>query len=382
MGNNLPEGIKIGIVGDALAPHFNNAPANQMYLLSQELRAPVLTCNNLGLVPYKRMGRYLIVNARFLREGIPLLSLINGALFYPIVKLFERKLDVIYLPAGIDSGFLNYLDLKKCVAIINTIPFPDDDKRIRIFAQKFAPKLHGIIAQSKRIKARLLDMGVEPEKVFLVYPWVDLNKYRYSEPPDLEEFKILFASAPERGSSDEDVFEGKGLSLLLEAFKELVKYNKASLCLLWRGYDNDALRRRIKELELGGQVRVINETVVDMPRLYAQSHITVIPFLDTRRSPEIPLSAVESLACGRPVVTTDVAEIAEIVNVYKCGCVTKPRKEDFASALVECRRNYRLYQGSCRKIAEELFSLKIEKFAAMHKNLSTASQPAFPTETQ
>jgi len=48
--------------------------------------------------------------------------------------------------------------------------------------------------------------------------------------------------------------------------------------------------------------------------------------LNLKWSPEIPLSAVESMACGRPVVTTDVAEIAEIVKKYKCGFVSKPDK--------------------------------------------------------
>jgi glycosyltransferase involved in cell wall biosynthesis len=75
-----------------------------------------------------------------------------------------------------------------------------------------------------------------------------------------------------------------------------------------------------------------------------------------RGGPEIPLSAVESLACGRPVVTTEVLEIAEIVKEYQCGCVAKPVKEDFISALVECKKNYALYQANCRRVAEELFN--------------------------
>ena len=112
---------KIGVIGDALAPDFNSAPANQMRLLSQELKAPVLTGNNLGLVPFKKMGRYLIINARFLRgeKRNRLLSLVNGTCFFPFIKLFERRFDVIYLAGGIDSGFLPVLDLRKCILIIN-----------------------------------------------------------------------------------------------------------------------------------------------------------------------------------------------------------------------------------------------------------------------
>lgn len=356
---------KIGIIGDALAPHFNSAPANQMRLLSQELRAPVLTGNNLGFLPLKKMGQYLIINVRFLRGRTPFHSLMNGALFYPFVKLFERRFEVIYLAGGIDSGFLSYLDLRKCVPIINTLPFNKDDEIARTFAHKFAPELPAIVAQSRRVEERLTSMGIEPEKIYLVYPWVDSDKFKYSQPPGSDEFRILFASAPDMESSREDFFAEKGMILLLESFAEFSQCHKASLCLLWRGKYNEALRGKIRELNLQSRVQVINE-VANTPPLYANAHITVIPFLTTRVGPEIPLSAVESLACGRPVVTTDVAEIAEIVEENQCGCVAKPMKEDFLSALVECKRNYAMYQANCRKVVEELFSLDLGEFSRLH----------------
>jgi len=132
------------------------------------------------------------------------------------------------------------------------------------------------------------------------------------------------------------------------------------------------LAQMLEDLDLTDKVRVINE-VTNMPELYGQSHITVVPFLNTRRSPEIPLSAVESLLCGRPVVTTDVAEIAEVVRDYRCGCVAKPIKKDFFSALVKCKRNYLVYQKNCRATGEGLFGLDIVKLAQIHKVLLTTA---------
>ena len=352
---------RIGIIGDALAPRFNSAPANQMRLLSQELKAPVLTGNNLGFLPFKKMGQYLIINARFLREEKPnpLLSLLNSAFFYPFVKLFERRFDITYLPGSINSGFLPILDLKKCVLVINTCSFSPDDNIAKTFARKFAHKLLAVIAQSRRVEERLISMGVDSKKIQLVYPWVDSRKFRYSQPPDRDEFKILSASAPDTESIYEDRFTAKGISLLLDSFAEFSRHHKASLCLLWRDKYNETLHRKIKELNLEDRVEVINH-VADTSSLYAQAHITVIPFLTLSGSPEIPLSAVESLACGRPVVTTDVPEIAEIVRTYNCGRVAEPTKEDFLSALIECQKEYSMYQTNCRRVAAELFSLNIK----------------------
>ena len=352
---------KIGIIGVNLAPYFNEAFANEMHLLSRELNIPVLTCNDLGLVPFKKLEQYFIVNSKFLTETNPLLYLLNGALFYFFIKLFERKFDVILSSAGgVNSRLLKYLNHKKCNLILNTIPYSINDKEAKTFAKKIAPKLHGVIAQSQLVRNRLREMGIDSKKICLIYPWVDLNKFKYSEPPDSEEFRILFASAPIfEDQSGKDFWE-KGLPLLLEAFKEFTKHTNAILWLLWRGYCDEALNAKIKELNLEDQVNVINE-IADMPHLYAQSHITVIPFLNTRRSPEIPLSAVESLACGRPVVATDVVELIEIIQTYTCGYIAKPTKDDFLLALNKCKKDYAKYQRNCRKVAEELFSLDIEK---------------------
>lgn len=353
---------KIGIVGDALAPYFNEAYANQVHVLSRELKAPVLTCNNLGFVPFKKMEQYLIINAPFLRQENPnsFLSLVNGAFFYPFLKLFEKRLDIIYLSAGISSGFLPFLNLKKCIPIINALSFSPDDEVARTFTRKFAPGIPAIIAQSRRVKERLISMGVEPDKIHLIYPWVDNRRFKYSQPPDIEEFKILFASAPNVEREHQDLLSEKGLVLLLESFARFSHQHKASLILLWRGKYNEALFRKIKELNLESQVKVINK-VADTPLLFTQAHITVTPFLTMSESPEVPLSAVESLASGRPVVTTNVPEIAEIVEEYQCGCVARPVMDDFLSALVECRKNYTVYQANCRRVAEKLFKLDVEK---------------------
>lgn len=353
---------KIGIVGDALAPYFNEAYANQVRLLSQELDTPVLTCNNIGILPFRKMGRYLIINATFLRreKPNPSLRLANGAFFYPFVKLFDRKFDIVYLSAGINSGFLPFLDLRKCIPIINALSFSPDDEIARTFARKFAPRMPAIIAQSRRVKERLVSMGVERRKIHLIYPWVDAREFKHSEPPGIEEFRILFASAPNVEREHEDLFAEKGLVLLLESFAEFSQQHKASLLLLWRGKYNEELYSKIRELGLESRIEVINR-VADTPPLFARAHITVTPFLTMRESPEIPLSAVESLASGRPVVTTDVPEIAEIVEEYQCGRVARPTKEDFLSALEECWSSYPVYQRNCQRVLNKLFKFNSGK---------------------
>jgi len=349
---------RIGIIGGGLAPYFNEAMANQMHLLSKKLNADVITCSDIGWLPFKKMGQYLIVNSKFIFRKTPILSFINGVILYAIVKLYEKKFDTIIIPGGIESEFLRYLNPEKCIPIVTSIPFINESIQNKI--KKLAPKLKKIIVQSKKTRNQLMDMSIEPDKIILMYPLIDLSKFKYSEPPPLDEFKILFASSPNLEVPGEDNFRDKGLPLLLEAFKEFAKDNSAKLYVVWRGKYNEQLYKKISELNLEKDVKVITGTV-NMPEMYAKVHATVIPFLNLWRSPEIPLSAVESLACGRPVVATNVGELAEIIKNFKCGCVSKPVKDSFLLALKQSKNNYQVYRKNCRITAEQLFSLNAKE---------------------
>jgi len=232
--------------------------------------------------------------------------------------------------------------------------------------RRLAVELRVILAQSERVKARLIDMGVDHQKVQLMYPWVDLDRFVCTPPPPRKVFTLLFASSPSVESRSEDNFRAKGVPLLLEAFRGFAQTGEALLHILWRGKHNEDLQWEIGRLGLLDKVTVTDE-VVDMPRRYARAHATVIPFLTLHRSPEIPLSAVESLACGRPVITTDVAEIADIVREHQCGCVAEPTAEGLLAALQRCRESYETYQGNCRSVAEKLFRLDIERLEGFHR---------------
>jgi glycosyltransferase involved in cell wall biosynthesis len=343
---------RIGIIGGGLAPYFNEAIANQMYLLSKNMNARVITCNDIGIIPLMKLDQYIIMNSKFMSRGIPLLSLINGVFIYLLVKLFERRFDIIIIPGGVESQFLNYLDLKKCIPIISSIP--NDSYIVEDKIDQFKHELRGIIVQSKRTKNQLLQIGVDPRNLILIPPLVDFEKFHYSDPLPLGELRILFASSPNLELAGEDNFKDKGVILLLESFQELIKTDKKiKLFMIWRGKYNNRLRLLIERLDISKNVEVISG-IVDMTEFYTNSHITVIPYLTLKRSPEIPLSALESLICGRPVVSTDVGEIGDLIRTNKCGCVSRPLKDDFVQAITKCLNNYDFYQSNTKYLREKL----------------------------
>lgn len=347
IGSMIPLLGRILIIGGALAPDFNESMANQVHLLSREIGAQVITFNDLGLIPFKRMGLYLIINSRFFFNKTPFLSFANGVIIYIIVKIYERMFDTIIVSGGIESVFIKYLTPKKCVPIITSIPFLDDYtiNRIRILSEK----LNGMfIVQSNKTKNQLIDIGINPNMVILMLPLISSSKFKDSDSPPLDELRILSASSPNLEVPGEDNFRDKGMPLLLEAFREFIENNNAKLYIVWRGKYNEKLSQKIAELGLEKHVCIING-VINMPEMYTKIHITVIPYLNLWRSPEYPMSALESLLSCRPVITTDVGEIGRLVERHKCGSVCIPSKEGMLSALNDCKENYLEYRKNCRK---------------------------------
>lgn len=337
---------KIGIIGGGLAPYFNEAMANQIYILSKKLNIPVLTFNDIGYHLFKRMERYTIINSKFFTKKTPILWLINGLFIYIMTKIYERKFDLIIIPGGLESSFLKYLDPKKCVPIVTSLP-EFESKKYEI--QKLASKVKKIIVQSEKVKRQLVSIGISPEKIVVMYPLIDLSKFKYTKPPSLDEFRILFASAPNLEIPEIDAYREKGVHLLLESFAEFIKkYPNAKLYILWRNKYNKRLKKDIKKYKLDKNVVVINKVIKNREEMYYNTHITIIPFVSLKQSPELPLSALEALASGRPVVSTDVTEISQIIFKYKCGCVTKPSVDSMFTALSQCKANYVEYQKNTK----------------------------------
>lgn len=345
---------RVGIIGGGLAPYFNEAIANQIQLLIKESPCPVLTCNSIGWRPYMYAKPYLILNCHAIIKRIPLLSQLNGAFIYLVIKIYEKILNRIIITGGLDSIFLRYLDHKKCVPIVTALSNINNSNIARI--QEICSNVPWVIVQSCNTKKQLTNLGVDPSKIVLLYPLIDTRKFEFKEPRSSGEFRILFASAPNLDVPGEDNFFDKGVPMLLESMKLLIDQGEiCRLVIVWRGKYTKELYQKITELNILDRVEIIDK-ILDMQDVYRDIDATVIPYQNLHRSPEVPSSALESLFSGRPVITTDVGEISKIVDHYDCGCVSKPNSTDFSEKIQKLRKNYIHYHNNCAVFAQYYLS--------------------------
>lgn len=198
-------------------------------------------------------------------------------------------------------------------------------------------------------KVELVTRGVPADRVSIVFPPVDLERFQ-ATPPPCDPFTVLFASSPDRA----DWLADRGVLLLLDA---------AGLCpemrfrLVWRPW-GDSLAAVKQEVASRGlaNVEIVCERVADMSRQYAAGHVVVAPFRDLNRCKPTPNSVLEGLACGRPVVVTRQVGVAELIADGRAGLVCENEATSLAECLRQVQRQWSAMSTAARRLAEDKFA--------------------------
>lgn len=326
------------IMGGGLGPPFNESITNQVHVIQEHLDCRVLTTRDIGGSLVKDEGNYTIVNSRYVDSSSFLLKYMNLAFIYIIFKLISRSYEKIILTGGPDSILVNYFDPKKTVLLITNI-LGEMDPNLMDYLQE----VRGVIVQSKGMMTRLQSTGLDC--LFLLYPI--LNVMETPSYPLRRKFTVLFASAPNITKEDENNYLDKGVDQLLRAFKSFNQRNEETeLVLAWRGHYLDQLHDDIQTSEVSN-VTILNENT-QMHRLYQECHVTIIPYNNLFRSPELPLSGLESLHYNKPVVCTPVVELSKIIQEEQCGVVSENvSASSISDALDEIYTRYDYYRKNC-----------------------------------
>ena len=155
---------------------------------------------------------------------------------------------------------------------------------------------------------RSLANGHRP-RIELVRNGIDMT--RFSAPPakPVAPFTILAVAR---------LVEKKGLPLLVEACRNLRDRGMEFQCdIIGKGAQKGVLDQLIRQWRLGDRVRLLGALAQqEIVERYHQAHVLVLPCIvgqDGNRD-GLPVSIVEALACGVPVISTPVTGIPEVVR--------------------------------------------------------------------
>lgn len=183
-----------------------------------------------------------------------------------------------------------------------------------LWRRRLKERFAGIVCQSTRTATRV-GSGVQ---VSVIPPGVDLDRWR---PAD----RMGSASG---GAGPSFVYLGsvkalRGFRILLEAMRQLPQ--TVRLRVLARGMsevDADDWRRRLESLGLQDRVTIRSGwlSVEELRVEIAGAIAVVLPFILVPS--ELPVSVLEVLACGTPVIATDIDGLPE--SVGDAGLIVPP----------------------------------------------------------
>lgn len=172
------------------------------------------------------------------------------------------------------------------------------------------------VTLSRFLSEMLFDLGVPREKIRIVPNGVDVTKFKEGAEKKVENL-LLFV-----GRLDPK----KGIPVLLQSLKYLktpvklvmigpptlgcASYSKTILKLI-----DDTSKKTIHNITHLGKVGPD-----ELVRWYQKASIFVLPSL----SESFPMVNMESLACGTPVVASNVGAVSEVVRDYENGILVPP----------------------------------------------------------
>lgn len=151
--------------------------------------------------------------------------------------------------------------------------------------------------------------GAAGARLVRVNNGIDLTRFSPNGGPPGEPFTFICVAR---------LVEKKGLPYLIEACRILRDRGVDFRCLMvGKGAGRSQLERMIRDWKLNGHVLMLGpRTQLQVRDLYRSSHAYVLPCVvaaDGNRE-GLPVSIVEALASGLPVVTTPVTGIPEVVR--------------------------------------------------------------------
>ena len=123
----------------------------------------------------------------------------------------------------------------------------------------------------------------------------------------------------------------KGQDLILRVLaREPWRSRSLTVSFFGKGGCEENLRRLALRLKLDGQVNFCGH-VHDIERVWADHHALILP----SRFEGLPITIVEAMHCGRPVIVTDVAGNTEIVQDGVTGFIAEAPTERHLHAALE-----------------------------------------------
>jgi L-malate glycosyltransferase len=251
------------------------------------------------------------------------------AIYLKALRLFRRKRIALMHSHGYKENLLALLlaksmAVKRLVATLHGLAEPPVLRESPKSAFKLKAKLDyfmlkhtftRIVAVSQEMKAALIQQcAFSKPKVGLIYNGIRLPQF----PQPLADWST---HGPFHIGTVGRMVPVKDFDLFLEVAAGVKKHVPGvQFSILGDGPMKDHLRSKVKELQLGDRVAFLSARPDPLPYYHSLDL-----YLNTSRHEGLPLSILEAMACGKPVVAPKVGGIPEIISHGENGWLVETR---------------------------------------------------------
>lgn len=357
--------MRVCILGQ-YPPHIGGV-SSHTYLLSREL---VKRGDDVYVLTYPHQDITDVDGVKVETAPAPNIKGLRG-LFFTISSFFKLigmvrrlKIDLIHahflLPPGLIGVCVGSIMGKETAVTAHgsDLMIQAENPLLRRLIKFTLKSADYVLVVNQNLQEKVLELGVNPDKVHVTPNAVDVEKFNPQNqelPPDLEmsSDKVLHSDKPVLLFVGNLVFQ-KGVKYLLDA-KKLMN-TPAELVVVGDGPLKQELEMKVHSDQIRDVVFVGARR--DVEKIMPSADVFVLPSV----SEGSPITILEAMASGLPVVATRVGGITEVIN-EKVGMVVEPANpQEMATALDKILENREILNKmgvTARKHALEYSTVQI-----------------------
>lgn len=298
--------------------------------------------------PFRRYAQFAAAPARETRHGIDIrhprflavpklgTSLTPVSMARSARRMFRRiveddAIDLVdahyFYPDGVAAAMLAAEIGIPCVITgrgtdLNVFP---DHPAARRHILRAVDQAAACITVSEALRNRLVGIGAPAEKVTTLRNGVDLVRFA---PADGETVRRRLGISGRMIVAVGNLAREKGQMLIVEALRKLPD---VSLVLVGDGPDAGRIEKFVNENDLADRVHLVGRVAqADLPAYFSAAAVSVLA--SAREG--WPNVLLESMACGTPVVASNVGGVREIVTAPAAGVVVAERTPRVLAAAI------------------------------------------------
>lgn len=187
-----------------------------------------------------------------------------------------------------------------------------------------ARKADGLMSVSAALQRDMAALGMEESRIKVVYTGCDTERFL---PGDRVKARAFFNLTGPAILMVGNLIPLKGHALVIEALRTLPD---VTLLIAGDGPEKAELIDQVETMRLQNRVRFLGKQPHEtLPLLYNAADLMVLP----SSSEGLANAWVEALACGTPIVITDVGGAREILKDERCGAIVERTSNAIAESM-------------------------------------------------